>query len=138
MCSKTKNEFKHSQINSVQEKQKNIVITNVQEVEPKPRKSNNKEIESQPVAELKTISQEYNQDSSLKNLYDLWTEKPKEAKCLTVTNHENPDLKWVKIYKPPYGNGKFYGYILMNNAKHTVNGEIYFADREIWELVEQC
>ena len=137
-CSKTKNEFKHSQINSVQEKSKNIVTTKVQVVEPKLQKSINVEIEREPIAEPKTISQEFYQDSSLKNLYELWREKPAGEKCLTATNHENLDLKWVKIYKPPYGNGKFYGYVLMNNARHTVNGEIYFADRKIWELVKEC
>ena len=137
-CSKTKREFKHSQINSVQEKNQNIVTTKVQVVEPNPRKSISNEIEREQVVKLQTIRQEFHRDTSLKNLYELWREKPAGEKCLTATNHENPDLKWVKIYKPPYGNGKFYGYVLMNNARHTVNGEIYFADRKIWELVKEC
>lgn len=133
-CSKTKNEFKHSQINSVQEKPKNIVAAKVQVVEPKRGKSISDKNEREPIAEYQLINQEFHQNASLKNLYELWREMPAGEKCLTVTNHENPDLKWVKIYKPPYGNGKFYGYVLMNNARHTVNGEIYFADRKIWEL----
>lgn len=68
-----------------------------------------------------------------KTLYQLWHEKGEDEKCLTVTNDENPDLEWIKIYKPPYRNGKFYGYILMRNARNTVNGEIYFASRAIWK-----
>lgn len=135
-CSKTKNEFKHSQINSVQEKPKNIVTAKVQVVEPKPRKSISDEIEKEPIAESQPINKEFQHNASLKNLYELWREMPAGEKCLTATNHENPDLKWVKIYKPPYGNGKFYGYVLMKNARHTVNGEIYFANRKIWELVK--
>lgn len=67
-----------------------------------------------------------------KTLFELWKEKDINEKCLTATNDENPDLKWVKIYKPPYPNGKFYGYVMMCNAHNTVNGEIYFADRSIW------
>ena len=67
-----------------------------------------------------------------KTLFELWDEKDINEKCLTATNDENPDLKWVKIYKPPYPNGKFYGYVMMCNAHNTVNGEIYFADRSIW------
>ena len=137
-CSKTKNEFKRSQINSVQGKPKNIVTTKVQVDEPKPQKSISVEIERKPIAKPQSMSQELHQDSVLKNLYELWREKPAGEKCLTATNQENPNLKWVKIYKPPYGNGKFYGYVLMNDARHTVNGEIYFADRKIWELVKEC
>lgn len=70
----------------------------------------------------------------LKTIYELWAEKDPREKCLTITNDENPDLRWVKIYKPPYGNGKFYGYVMMMNARNTVNGEIYFADEQIWHL----
>ena len=75
-------------------------------------------------------------DVELKTLYELWSEMDIGKKCLTATNDENPDLKWVKIYKPPYADGKFYGYVLMNNAHNTVNGEIYFADRRIWRVAE--
>ena len=67
-----------------------------------------------------------------KTLFELWREKDISEKCLTATNDENPDLQWVKIYKPPYPNGKFYGYVLMCNAHNTVNGEIYFAEKPIW------
>lgn len=73
----------------------------------------------------------YNKNEG-KTLFELWGEKDIREKCLTATNDENPDLKWVKIYKPPYPNGKFYGYVMMCNAHNTVNGEIYFADRSIW------
>ena len=68
-------------------------------------------------------------------LYELAMYHDFESGCMTVTNDENPDLKWVKIYKPCYGNGKFYGYVMMNNAHHSVNGEIFFANRPIWYLV---
>ena len=70
----------------------------------------------------------------LKTIYELWDEKDDSEKCLTVTNNENPDLRWVKIYKPPYGNGKFYGYVMMMNARNTVSGEIFFADEPIWKI----
>ncbi len=70
----------------------------------------------------------------LKTVYELWKEKDVSEKCLTITNNDNPDLKWIKIYKPPYKNGKFYGYIMMMNAHNTVNGEIYFANEPIWKL----
>ena len=69
-----------------------------------------------------------------RTLYELAMEHDFSNGCMTVTNDENPDLKWVKIYKSWYANGKFYGYIMMNNAHRTVNGEIYFADRPIWRL----
>ena len=68
-------------------------------------------------------------------LYELAMYHDFKSGCMTVTNDENPDLKWVKIYKPCYGNGKFYGYVMMNNAHHSVNGEIFFANRPIWYLV---
>ena len=70
----------------------------------------------------------------LKTIHELWEEKDILEKCLTVTNKVHPDLRWVKIYKPPYGNGKFYGYVMMMNARNTVSGEIYFADEPIWML----
>jgi hypothetical protein len=57
---------------------------------------------------------------------ELWNMRDTLKRCLKATNDEDIDLKWVKIYKPQYCNGKFYGYILMNDAKNTVNGEIYF------------
>lgn len=69
-----------------------------------------------------------------RTLYELAMEHDFSSGCMTVTNDENPDLKWVKIYKSWYANGKFYGYIMMNNAHRTVNDEIYFADRPIWRL----
>lgn len=81
-------------------------------------------------------SVQYFEDSdSCYTLYELAMYHDFESGCMTVTNDENPDLKWVKIYKPCYGNGKFYGYVMMNNAHHSVNGEIFFANRPIWYLV---
>ena len=79
---------------------------------------------------------EYVEDSdACYTLYELAMCHDFQSGCMTVTNDENPDLKWVKIYKPCYSNGKFYGYVMMNNAHHSVNGEIYFANRPIWYLV---
>ena len=79
---------------------------------------------------------EYVEDSDAHyTLYELAMCHDFESGCITATNDENPDLKWVKIYKPCYGNGKFYGYVMMNNAHRSVNGEIYFANRPIWYLV---
>lgn len=82
-----------------------------------------------PTPQMHTISYPKNEN---KTLFELWKEKSTDEKCLTVTNDENPNLKWVKIYKPPYRNGKFYGYVMMCNAYNTVSGEIYYADRPIW------
>lgn len=82
---------------------------------------------------------EFHEDKKTSNclsLYELWENRNPTKKCLTATNDENPDLEWVKIYKPPYGNGKFYGFVKMNNARETVNGEIYFAERAIWREIE--
>ena len=134
-CAKTKKEFRHSQNKSVKLEDKIVITTNVQAVEQQSEKNIVEEIAREPIVVHQPINLVVDQETSLKNLYELWREKPAGVKCLTATNHENPDLKWVKIYKPPYGNGKFYGYVLMNNARHTVNGEIYFADRKIWKLV---
>ena len=75
--------------------------------------------------------------TGLKTIYQLWDERDPAEKCLTVTNDDNPDLKWVKIYKPPYGDGKFYGYIKMMNARDTVKGEIWYADEPIWVLYDE-
>ncbi len=133
-CSKTKKEFIHSQNKSVKIEPKNVIATNFQALE-QPENNIVEKNERESVVAQQPINTEVNQETSLKNLYELWREKPAGEKCLMATNHENPDLKWVKIYKPPYGNGKFYGYVLMNNARHTVNGEIYFADRKIWKVL---
>lgn len=76
------------------------------------------------------------EDFEVYSLNELWNGRDLSKKCLTATNDENKDLKWVKIYKPPYGNGRFYGYILMNNAHNTVNGEIFFSEDKIWRAIE--
>lgn len=133
-CAKTKNDFMYSQNKSVKIEPENVITTNVQAV-AQPENNIVEEVKSKAIPIQRLINVEDNQETSLKNLYELWREKPVGEKCLTATNYENPDLKWVKIYKPPYGNGKFYGYVLMNDARHTVNGEIFFADRKIWKLV---
>lgn len=72
----------------------------------------------------------------LKTIDELWKEKDPGAKCLTVTNDENPEFLWAKIYKPKYADGKYYGYVKMKHAYETVNGEIYFSNRRIWKLFE--
>lgn len=82
-----------------------------------------------PTPQKQTISYPKSEN---KTLFELWNKKSAEEKCLTVTNDMNPNLKWIKIYKPPYRNGKFYGYVMMCNAYNTVSGEIYYADRPIW------
>lgn len=90
--------------------------------------------------ERKTVTSndtlKFQEDKKTKTLYELWEKRNVTKKCLTATNDENPDLEWVKIYKPPYGNGKFYGFVKTNNARETVNGEIYFAERAIWREIE--
>ena len=38
-----------------------------------------------------------------KKLYtveELWWQKNPSDKCITITNDDNPNLKWIKIYKP--------------------------------------
>lgn len=72
----------------------------------------------------------------LKTIDELWKEKDPGAKCLTVTNDENPEFLWAKIYKPKYADGKYYGYVKMKHAYETVNGEIYFSNKRIWKLFE--
>ena len=68
----------------------------------------------------------------LKTILELWNEKSPDEKCITITNDENPDLRWVKIYRPRYRDGNFYGYIKMQHARDTVNGIIYSANKPIW------
>lgn len=70
-----------------------------------------------------------------KKLYtveELWWQKNPSDKCITITNDDNPNLKWIKIYKPRYNDGNFYGYIKMDNARETINGIVYYADQSIW------
>lgn len=68
----------------------------------------------------------------LKTILQLWNEKSPDEKCITITNDEYPDLRWVKIYRPRYRDGNFYGYIKMRHARDTVNGIIYSACKPIW------
>ena len=75
--------------------------------------------------------------TGLKTIYQLWDERDPAEKCLTVTNDENPNLRWVKIYAPPNYEGKFRGYIKMMNARDTVKGEIWYADKPIWVLYDE-
>ena len=70
--------------------------------------------------------------SKLKTILELWNEKGANEKYIIITNDENPDLKWVKIFKPRYGDGNFYGDIMMKHARGAINGKIYFANRPIW------
>lgn len=125
-----KKEFKLSQEKSIYENQKgNECIRQ----KPQPIIHHYEHINEVKVEKNHDLEQ-ISSYSELKTLYELWDERDVSQKCLTATNNENPDLKWVKIYKPPYANGKFYGYVLMNDARNTVNGEIYFADKKIWRL----
>ncbi len=132
---------------SIREKKSNFKETQNRSVNlPKPNASNVKKNTNNSISptqknirKTQTATSEQTQQISerkLKSVYELWREFDHQKKCLTITNSENPDLMWVKIYKPPYGNGKFYGYIMMQNARNTVNGEIYYADRAIWSLYE--
>ena len=74
-------------------------------------------------------------ETPLVTLHELAQNHDFSKGCITATNDENPNLRWVKIYKPPYSNRKFYGYVMMKNAHNTVNGEIYYANKSIWRLV---
>lgn len=141
-----KNKFKASQIKSVEikkQKEKTIqpvtkqIISAEQEAKTTKQERQKPAVATEPqepmpvVHTIETIEEIKPQ---LKTIFELWAERDESEKCLTITNNENPDLKWIKIYKPPYGNGKFYGYVMMMNARNTVNGEIYFADEPIWML----
>lgn len=138
-CFKVKKDFKITQERSVTKKEFSgpvLPIHKVPVVEKKVATSiivSN--VEGNSTQNLETHSSSCDvvcNENKGKTLFELWEEKDISEKCLTATNDENPDLKWVKIYKSPYSNGKFYGYVMMCNAHNTVNGEIYFADRPIW------
>lgn len=114
---------------------KTVVSNNIskkliqQKVETKEEKKDNLFVDD--LVDISFVDETANK-KEYKTLYELWNEKDIYKKCLTAYNCENSDLQWVKIYHAPYGNGKFYGYVKMENARDTVNGEIYFADRKIW------
>lgn len=141
---KVKNAFKVSQEKTVSEK----ILSNTKQVnQPKPHVTQyNNEYHKVQERQQKPKENEFinnnlehadmPQKPELKTLYELWCSKDADKKYLKATNEENPDLKWVKICKPPYANGKFYGYVLMKDARNTVNGEIYFADRKIWKKLD--
>ena len=138
-----KNKFKTSQAKSVEikkQKEKSIHpvkqqdISAIQEIK-KPKQEPVIVSEPQEAIPVFNAIEAIEEDpSKLKTIYELWAERDDSEKCLTVTNKDNPDLRWVKIYKPPYGNGKFYGYVMMMNARSTISGEIYFADEPIWKI----
>lgn len=128
-----KREFKTSQTYSIELQTDEVV--NVKNDNKKIKQSTDKnERNKEAVDSTQKIKQ---QGKELKTIFELWQEFDHKTRCLTVTNSENPDLRWVKIYKPPYRNGKFYGYIKMQNARDTVSGEIYYADRPIWSLYKE-
>ena len=139
-CFKVKKKFKITQERSVTKKESSGSVLPVRKtsvVEKKVTTTSTiaSNIEKDSAQSLETLSNSHSvicNKNEGKTLFELWEEKDINEKCLTATNDENPDLKWVKIYKPPYPNGKFYGYVMMCNAHNTVNGEIYFADRSIW------
>ncbi len=98
-----------------------------------PEKNSTKVISNETIETRKEYIEPLSEcENGLKTIFELWEDKDPNDKCITITNDENPDLKWVKIYKPCYGDGFFYGYIKMQNAHETVNGKIYFGDRPIW------
>ena len=87
--------------------------------------------------ELNEAETEWREETaiSLKTIHQLWAERDTSKKYLFVTNNENPDLKWVKIWHAPYGRKRqFYGDIMMMNAHDPVNDEIYYDDKPIWSL----
>ncbi len=91
-----------------------------------PRVLEEKELPAPAILPVETTS------GKLKTILQLWNEKSPDEKCITITNDENPDLRWVKIYRPRYRDGNFYGYIKMQHARDTVNGIIYSANKPIW------
>ena len=139
-CFKVKKDFKTTQERSVTKKESSTTALPVHKAPVVEKKvatapiiaSNGGKDSSQNVETPLSSHSVICNENEGKTLFELWKEKGINEKCLTATNDENPDLKWVKIYKPPYPNGKFYGYVMMCNAHNTVNGEIYFADRSIW------
>lgn len=131
-----KKDFKVSQIESI-DKPKTIIGNSNDRSKSRQR---DEKKETKQLSDILTLNDSCRRKETaiqLKTVYELWKEFDHSQKCLTITNDENPDLKWVKIYKPPYRNGKFYGYVMMQNAKNTVNGEIYFANRPIWMLYKE-
>ena len=96
-------------------------------------------VEGTATKELNEVDLELHEETaiSLKTIHQLWAERDASKKYLFVTNDENPDLKWVKIWHSPYGRKrKFYGDIMMKNAHDPVNDEIYYDDKPIWKLLE--
>ena len=135
-CFKVKKDFKITQERSVTKKESSNSVLPVHKTQVVEKKvTTDSTIGKHSVQSVEMLSSSHSvvcNENEGKTLFELWEEKDTNEKCLTATNDENPDLKWVKIYKPPYPNGKFYGYVMMCNAHNTVNGEIYFADRSIW------
>ena len=71
-----------------------------------------------------------------KTLYQIWNEKTSTDSSIKVANLSNSNLKWVKIYNPPHKDGRFFGYIMMKNARNTFYGEIYYANKKIWNRID--
>ena len=55
---------------------------------------------------------------------------------MCIRDSSNSNLKWVKIYNPPHKDGRFFGYIMMKNARNTFYGEIYYANKKIWNRID--
>lgn len=106
-------------LNSVTNTNRNLTIANQKELIKPELKKNYDVLPAIEISKYNTIE-------------ELWKQKDPKAKCITISNCENENLKWVKIYKNRYGDGNFYGYVMMNNARETVNGIIYYSDRPIW------
>ena len=136
-CELSKYDNKNSKYILNYENNKNInndIYANLNKVDSRLNETKKDEINKNFIIKEENEETQIINNENLKTIYELWDEKDESQKCLTITNDENCDLKWVKIYKPPYSNGKFYGYIMMQNAHNTVNGEIYFAEKPIWRL----
>lgn len=130
-----KKTFKETQNNSFKTYIKNCEKLNVTPIATKEVSQKENNIQSQQPLRANNAILKQDEEIKLFTLLELWNMRDVTKKCLTATNDENPDLKWVKVYKSQYSNGKFYGYVLMKDARNTVNGEIYFADCKIWRSI---
>lgn len=132
----TKNKFKQTQIKTTYDHKNTNLITLVELNSKGNHLNNDNKSLSDPLI-VNESSSKKETPIELKTILELWQEFDHSQKCLIITDEENPELKWVKIYKGPYPNGKFYGYVLMQNARNTVNGEIYNADRPSWRIYKE-
>lgn len=83
--------------------------------------------------ECPTCLIEKENENKLYTLSELWNKNGKDGEYLKIYT-TNPNIEWIKIKKGPYGNGKFYGYFKIKNAKQPLNGEIYYSNKKIWQI----